>query len=232
MRALETWLVAQGVQLRPHAGVRSLVRAGEGFSLQTGDGQALEADGVIVSVPAQPAARLLASIDADVASGLDDLQYGSTATVFLAYRRADLAHPLDGVGFVVPRTPGTPIVASTWVSSKWAGRAPEGHALLRAFFGGAFGADALALGDEALASLAQRELRRLMGIDARPLWSRVFRFDRATAQMRVGHLGRMRTLRERLAQAAPGLRIAGGGYDGVGIPDCIRQGQEAARSLL
>ena len=132
----------------------------------------------------------------------------------------------------MPRPANRPILASTWVSSKWDGRAPEDQVLVRAFFGGPAGADVLARTDDELVSLARAELRALMDIDAEPTLARVYRFDRASAQMRVGHVARMRALRERLERVAPALRVAGGGYDGVGIPDCIRQGQEAIAALL
>jgi oxygen-dependent protoporphyrinogen oxidase len=195
-------------------------------------GAVVEADRVLLAVPGHVASGLAGALDAEAARALSSLSYGSTATVFLGYRRADLAHPLDGVGFVVPRAAGRPILASTWVSSKWEGRAPSGHVLLRAFFGGAWGEGVLAGRDDELVRLARTELRTLMSIDAEPRMTRVFRFDRASAQMRVGHLAKMRSLHERLGTAAPGLRVAGGGYDGVGIPDCIRQGQDAARALV
>ena len=117
-------------------------------------------------------------------------------------------------------------------SSKWRGRAPEGHVLLRAFFGGAAGEEILGSADDELVRVARSEIRALMGIDAEPRLTRVFRFARASAQMRVGHLPRMREVRERLASRAPGLLVAGGGYDGFGIPDCIRQGEDAARALV
>ncbi len=233
--ALAQRLVERGVVLRRHHAVRSLARTERGLALQIGDGERIEADGVVLAVPAQAASPLLASLSEEVAGALAQIEYGSTATVFLAYRLADLTHPLDGVGFVVPRSLGMPILASTWVSSKWAGRAPPGHALIRAFFGGAgwvHGQDALGRADDSLAQLAEAELKKLMGIQARPLWSRVFRFPRATAQMRVGHIARMRVAREQLARVAPTVRVAGGGYDGVGIPDCIRQGQEVGRALV
>jgi oxygen-dependent protoporphyrinogen oxidase len=104
--------------------------------------------------------------------------------------------------------------------------------LLRAFFGGARGEDVLVRDDEALVRLARDELEGVMGLDAEPVLSRVFRFARKSPQMRVGHLATMRALHDRLFQLAPGVRLAGGGYDGVGIPDCIRQGQEAGRALV
>jgi oxygen-dependent protoporphyrinogen oxidase len=123
---------------------------------------------------------------------------------------------------------GRSILAATWVSSKWRGRAPEGHALVRAFFG----EGVLAGTDEDLARLARSELEALMAIGAEPLWSRVFRFDRVSAQMRVGHLAAMRGIRAGLAERASGLYVAGGGYDGVGIPDCIRQGHDVAAVIV
>jgi protoporphyrinogen/coproporphyrinogen III oxidase len=174
----------------------------------------------------------LPAADGELASALGSIAYGTTATVFLGYRRGQVAHPLDGVGFVVPRVAGRPILAGTWVSSKWDGRAPEGSVLLRVFVGGPLGEELVARDDASLVRVAQGELRALMGIDAEPTLSRVFRFDRASAQMRVGHLARMRTIHARLARVTPGVRVAGGGYDGVGIPDCIRQGQDAGRAMV
>jgi oxygen-dependent protoporphyrinogen oxidase len=175
---------------------------------------------------------LLGDVDQESARLLGALRYASTSTVFLGYRRAEVRHPLDGVGFVVPRSIGRPILASTWVSSKWAGRAPEDHVLVRVFFGGASSEEVLSKSDEGLTRLARDELGALMGLDADPVLSRVFRFVGASAQMLVGHLAVMRTLRERLELVVPGLRVAGGGYDGIGIPDCIRQGQDAGRSFI
>jgi oxygen-dependent protoporphyrinogen oxidase len=94
------------------------------------------------------------------------------------------------------------------------------------------GTRALARDDRALTELARGELRSLMGLDAEPLFTRVFRFDAARAQMRVGHLATMRAVHKRLADAASGVRVAGEGYGGAGIPDCIRQGQEAGRAMV
>jgi oxygen-dependent protoporphyrinogen oxidase len=229
--ALVERLRAEGAGLREKAAVRALTR-GDSWVVELESGERLRADTVLLAVPAHVAARLVSTLDGDLMRMLASIPHGSSATVFLAYRRIDVSHPLDGVGFVVPRTLGRAVLASTWVSSKWSGRAPEGHVLLRAFFGGAGGDDMLARDDGALATLARAELRSLMGLDAEPLWSRVFRFPAARALMRVGHLTTMRTLHTSLARSAPGVRLAGEGYDGAGIPDCIRQGQEAGRALV
>jgi len=225
-------LGGEGVTLRSGAEARTVTRAERGWTVEIAGAPALSADSVLLAIPAHSAAPVLAALDDELGRGLRGLRYASTATVFLAFRRADVADPLDGVGFVVPRALGRPILAGTWVSSKWARRAPDGHVLVRGFFGGAWGEDVLSLGDEALTRLARDELRAVMHLEAEPLWSRVFRFDRASPQMCVGHVVTMRAIRERLAHAAPGVELAGGGYDGVGISDCIRQGQDAGRRAL
>ncbi|HEY8038288.1 MAG TPA: protoporphyrinogen oxidase [Polyangiaceae bacterium] len=231
-RALAERLRADGATLRTGAAVEALSRGDQEWSLTLGGGERLEADAVLLAVPGHVAARLAGALDAELARLFGTIRYGSTATVFLGYRRVDVAHPLDGVGFVVPRAAGRPILAGTWVSSKWEHRAPEGSVLLRVFLGGASGESVLGQDDPSLVRLARGELRALMGIDAEPTLARVFRFDHASAQMRVGHLATMRAIHQRLAAVAPGLGIAGGGYDGVGIPDCIRQGEEAGRALV
>jgi oxygen-dependent protoporphyrinogen oxidase len=233
VRALVDRLQGEGVTLRTGVRVSGLRPApGGGWSIAAGEGDSLRADAVLLAVPAHVATTLLRPLDAALGDDLASIPYGSTATVFLGYRAADLQHPLDGVGFVVPRSLGRPILAGTWVSSKWHDRAPEGSVLLRAFFGGAWGEGVLAQSDESLVGLARREIAALMGVRAEPALSRVFRFDRATAQMRVGHIATMQGIRRRLARAARGVLLAGGGYDGVGIPDCIRQGEEAAAALV
>ncbi|MGD0524277.1 MAG: protoporphyrinogen oxidase [Polyangiaceae bacterium] len=226
--ALVDRLREEGVSLRSGMPVEGLARAEHpegGWSVRLEGGERLEADAVLLAAPAYAAAKLVADVDAELARALASIAFGSSTTVFLGYRRSDVAHPLDGVGFVVPRTAGRAIMACTWISSKWEGRAPEGHVLLRVFVAGVDRDDA------SLVSAARAELATLMGIDAAPTMTRVFRFDHSSAQMRVGHLVTLRTIRRRLREAAPGLRVAGGGYDGVGIPDCIRQGEESGRAL-
>lgn len=234
--ALLNRLRAAGVELWSESPVLAIERSPEGephrWRVNVPNRQPLLADEVLLAIPAHAAAGVVAPLDVRAAAALEGIPFGSTATVFFAYRRQDIAHPLDAVGFVVPRQAGRPIAASTWVSSKWDGRAPEGHVLLRVFVGGAAGHAVLGHDDDALVRLSRGELKALMGLDAEPLWSKVFRLDRATAQMRVGHAARMRATRELLARSAPGIWLAGGGYDGVGIPDCIHQGREAGRGMV
>jgi oxygen-dependent protoporphyrinogen oxidase len=192
------------------------------------------ADHVVVAAPAHAAARALASLDDTLARELAEIRYASTATAFLALRRSDVAHPLDAVGFIVPRALSRPILAATWVSSKWESRAPGGHVLMRAFFGGAWGEDVLAKDDDALAAIALAELRRFMRIDGAPLFSKVFRFDRSNPQPLVGHGARLDRIRARLArhEHLAAVHVIGSGYDGVGIPDCVRQATRTADDIV
>lgn len=227
--ALVSSLGAAPVALRTGVAVRAVERVAAGWSLALDDGSRLDADAVVLAVPAPEASRLVRHLDPALAPALDAVAYGATATVFVGYRRAEVHHPLDGVGFVVPRSAGRRILAATWVSSKWEARAPDDHVLLRAFLSGD---EARAPSDATLVDVARAELRSLMALDADPVLARVFRFASGSAQMKVGHLARMRAAHEALARVAPGLRLAAGGLDGVGIPDCVRQGQEAARALL
>jgi oxygen-dependent protoporphyrinogen oxidase len=225
--ALVDHLKSRGAVLRAGTPATRLERVGPRYAVVLeGEAPAL-ADAVVVAVPAYAAARLLGpGVDRAVAAALSAIWYGTTATVFLSYRRGDIAHPLDGVGFVVPRSLGRPILAGTWISSKWAGRAPEGQALLRAFVGGPAAEELLRAEDDLLVSAVRAELRSWLGVDASPLVHRVFRFERARAQMRVGHLAAVRAIKTQLARVAPEVRIAGDGYEGAGIADCVRQGQE------
>jgi protoporphyrinogen/coproporphyrinogen III oxidase len=222
-------LEAASVALRSGVGVARLGRAGSRWSLDLDGGERLEADRVLICVSPPLAGALLGSIDAGVASDLGSVECGSATIAFLGYVRAEVAHPLDGVGFVVPRGPGRALLAATWVSSKWEGRAPAGHVLLRAFLAGpSIGS----MDDEGVIAMARAELRGVMGVDAKPVLALVRRFERASPLLRVGHLALVGRVRARLAAVAPGLDLAGGGYDGVGIPDCIRQGQQAVERLL
>jgi oxygen-dependent protoporphyrinogen oxidase len=200
------------------------------FAVELDDGETLFADHVVMAVPAHVAATTLRPFGERLTSLLSAMPYVSTAVVAMAFERADVAHPLDGTGYIVPRAPGRPALAATWVSSKWAGRAPDGQALLRVFLGGAGHDDVMAKDDRELERLARAELLRSMNVGAVPRWARVFRFDRASPQPLVGHPGRMRRTRALLGEQ-PGLYLVASGYDGVGIPDCVRQARAAARAI-
>ncbi|HEY2944550.1 MAG TPA: protoporphyrinogen oxidase [Vicinamibacteria bacterium] len=220
--------------LRPGTAVASLTRTGSAFSLRTADGGRDVATAVILAVPAPRASAMLAELDPDLAGLLSAIPFVSTAAVFLGYRRADVAHPLDGHGVMFPWTEGLRTNACTFFSSKFPGRAPEGHVLLRGFLGSTRDAQVLESTDADLVRIVREELAPLLGLRGEPVLVRVYRWPGGTPQMEVGHLGRMARVEARLA-ACPGLLLAGAGLRGVGLPDCIADGRAAAaaaRTLL
>jgi oxygen-dependent protoporphyrinogen oxidase len=153
--------------------------------------------------------------------------YASTATVALGYRAEQVHHPLSGTGFVVPRVERSPLMAATWVSSKWPARAPADHVLLRAFLGGGRDPRRLDRSDEELIGSAQRELAEILRIDGAPVITRLFRWTRQSPQYEVGHLERLAHIDARIA-SIPGLFVTGSGFRAIGIPDCIADGRETA----
>ncbi len=192
------------------------------------DAEELQADCVILAVPAHAASPLLRGIDAAAAAWCAEVPYVSTVSVALGWPHAAIAHPLRGSGFVVARRYNSlRITACTWVSSKWAGRAPAGFVLLRAFLGGAHDADAVDLSDDRLVEIAVKDLSPILGIGGAPALSRVTRWRRAGAQHNVGQIQRVAAIEGRLA-AHPGILVAGSGFKAVGIPDCVADAREAA----
>ncbi len=204
----------------------SLAHDGERWRVHAG-GQRFDADAVIVATPAFAAARLVAPLDAALARELDAIDYASSATVTLAFPAAGVADRLTGFGFVVPFAERRSLLACTFASRKYPGRAPAGHELLRAFVGGARRPELVELDDATLVTTVRAELRALLGIAADPVLVRVARYRRGMPQYAVGHLDRVAAIEARVA-ALPGLALAGAAYRGVGIPDCVRSGEAAA----
>jgi oxygen-dependent protoporphyrinogen oxidase len=187
----------------------------------------VHARSVILCVPAYAAANLLRGFDTTLASLCDGVPYASTATVAVGYRQDQIRHPMRGSGFVVPRVEHSPLLAATWVTSKWPGRAPAGHVLLRAFLGGGRDPHRLERSDGELIDTAREELTDIMGITGEPAIVRLFRWTRQSPQYEVGHLSRLATIERRVA-SIPGLFLAGSGFRAIGIPDCIADGRDTA----
>lgn len=222
---VEALSIALGSTVRLRADVRSIDRDASGrWSIAIADAAPLSADHVVLTGPAHGTATLVAAHDATIADALSSIPYGSAATVFLAYDRAQVPHALDATGYIVPASARRHALASTWVTSKWEDRAPAGKVLLRVFFGGAD----VDRDDGWLEAMAREELRLRIGIavDAEPALTHVARFRRGSPQPQVGHPARMERVRSRLANLG-GVHLLGSAYDGVGISDCVRQ----ARSL-
>ncbi len=195
-------------------------------------GQTRLADAVVLATPAFVAADLLEPHAPALAQTLRTIRYLSTATVSLAFRRAEVSHPLDGFGFVVPKSEDCRLMACTWVSTKFNHRAPADHVLLRVFVGGYKREGLVDLPDAELLSLVRAELRRTMGLTAEPVHHEIYHWRRANAQYDVGHLERVEAIERAAAAQLPGLYFTGSAFRGVGLPDCIHQGEETAARLL
>jgi oxygen-dependent protoporphyrinogen oxidase len=206
------------------------VRRDGGWKIGVANGAEIEADAVVLAAPAHQSARFVEGMDTALAEEMRGIPYASSATVSLAYRRDQIPNALDGFGFVVPLIEARSIVACTYSSVKYPGRAPEGHVLLRAFVGGAMQKHLFEQDDAAMAAGVRTELRELLGISSEPVLTRIHRHAQAMPQYRVGHLDRMARIDARLAEH-PGLTVAGNAFRGVGIPDCIHSGEMAAEAV-
>ena len=217
--------------IRYRSAVRSVQPHDTDWQIECQDGSRLRADGVILATPAFQTARMLRACDADLADQLSAIAYSSAATVSLAYRRQDIPHALNGFGFVVPRIENRSIIAGTFSSVKYPGRAPDGQVLLRAFVGGALQAELFELDDDEMERAVLQEFAALLGIEAAPLFTLIARYPNSMPQYLVGHLGRVAAIEQRVA-THPGLALAGNAYRGVGIADCVRSGEAAAQGVL
>lgn len=199
--------------------VRGIAQTVEGRRVRV-DGAWIEADHVILACGAPASAAMLSGTEAGALLGR--IPHSSATIVAMAFRRESIPHPMDAFGFLVPESERRHLMACTWVTSKFPSRAPEGTALLRAFLGGA-----RAESDEQLLRMCLEDLKRLMGVDAGPLFHRVYRWPDSLAQYGVGHREHVAAIRHRLAEL-PGVHVIGNAFDGVGIPDCIKLARSTA----
>ena len=165
-----------------------------------------------------------------LASKLDQIEFASSAIVASGHRLADIAHPLDAYGLVIPHQEGRQILAVSFTSRKYSGRAPEGRVILRTFVGGALQPEMMQLSDDEILTVVNTELEQILGVRGSADWMRVFRYTRAMPQYHVGHSDRVDAI-EREVQALNGLELAGNAYRGVGVPDVIHSGEEAAERV-
>ncbi len=229
---LERRLRGAGAKIRTGSAADLLRRREDGsYALTLRSGEIVRADGVICAVPAGEAARLLAG-EAPEAARLRGIDYVSVANIALAYRTEDLNVRFDRTGFLVPRKEGRLITACTWSSTKWRHVAPEGHTLLRTYIGRSGAQEWTNMNDAELIEAARRDLRELTGLNAEPQWTEVSRCLSAMPQYPVGHVEMLREVRAELDARLPGVLLCGAGYGGVGIPDCVASGEDAAATLF
>ncbi len=228
VEALVAALQEKNVDLRLNTRVVSLSHTDAWYAVLE-NGRSVQADAVLLATPAYISGSLLDSIDPSLASDLKSIPYASTATVSLAYHSRDLPRELDGYGYVIPRREGRRALACTWTSTKFPHRAPAEHVLLRVFIGRA-GQD-IPWNEKELLEIAMDELEQTLGIHAQPLIARVFMWENAMPQYNLGHPETLNRI-EAALERHPGLALAGNGYRGIGIPDCIHSGELAVRRIL
>jgi protoporphyrinogen/coproporphyrinogen III oxidase len=214
------------VAIRLGTAVTAVRQAARGWQVDVA-GETLSADALVMATPAHAAASLLMPVDATLGALLAGIEHVSTIVVSLAYDRARVPRALDASGYTVPRAEGRAVLACTWSSSKFPGRAPEGKALFRLFLGGATRPDVMRMSDAEVLAAARAELQEVLGVTAEPELVRIQRWERALPQPTLGHPARVAGIEEREA-ALPAFALAGNAYRGVGIPDCIRSGERAA----
>ena len=216
--------------LRTNTLIDSLHSEGGQWTIST-NGESERFDAVILAVPAHAAACLVQTLSSDLAEKLREIPYSSSVTVAMGFDQTRLASLPTGFGFLVPRSEGKHIMAVTFVHQKFSGRAPANMGLLRCFLSDTHNDQLLALNEDAIKKIVREELRQILGFDAEPLFTRIFKWKNAMAQYTVGYARRMEKI-QRLAAQLPSFALAGNAYYGIGIPDCIRSGQNAAQQVL
>ena len=219
-----------GAVLMEH-GVDEVRDADGGFETKLTTGETIASRAVIVALPIHASRDLLRGRFPNVAGTLDKIPTVSSAVVFHAYTRHDVEHPLDAYGFVVPKDEPNRLLAATFITSKFPGRAPEDQVLMRTFLGGLHDKEAMELSDDELIALSRSELARAIGPLGEPLFSKVVRWEQRTPQVQLGHRAILDELRDEL-EKTPGLYILGNGLNAVGIPDNIAEARATAKQAV
>ncbi|HEV3109280.1 MAG TPA: protoporphyrinogen oxidase [Candidatus Binataceae bacterium] len=221
-----------GGAIRLETGVQSLTAPAPHTKWRVAlrEGTVLEADGVICAARAGDAAGMVESFDGELGASLRRIEYSSAATVTLAYQESDFPQTPRSFGFVVPAAERRKIIAGSFSSVKFAGRAPDGCVLMRVFMGGVLQKEVMALGDDEMVATAREEITALLGVNAAPILTRVARWVDSMPQYAVGHLSLVAEIEQRAAKLE-GFALAGAAYRGVGVPDCVHSGEQAAEAV-
>ena len=218
--------------IRTNASVKAIEPKKNGYAVVLESGETLEADHVIIASAAYDTAGMVQGFDATLAEQLNRIEWSSSATVSIAFRKEDVKVPLNGFGFIVPKAEGRRINAATYSSIKWSYRAPDDHVLVRAFVGGGHHEELVHdLDDDGMVAMVKEEFDAVLGLTADAKFSRVYRWYKGMPKYTVGHLERIAQL-DRTLSVHPGLHLVGCSYKGIGIGDCVHEAQVAAEKIL
>ena len=221
-------------QIQTGTAVVSLYRTGRGiWKAQLSNGSNIEGDAVIIATEAWAAEPLVRPHAHAIADALVKIPTSSSATISMAFLENEVGFDLNVFGVLCPNAEGHALMAATFSSTKWPGRAPAGKALLRGFVGGPHNQELVNRSDEELMQIVLGEFRDILGLNpkVKPLFSRIFRWHSGMPQYTLGHLQRVELI-ERDSAGIPGLALAGGCYRGVGVPNCIESGEKAVSKIL
>ena len=210
--------------------VVSVVKRDSRYRLTFGDGSTADFDAVVLATPSYVTKDILKSADEELCGRLSAIEWSSSATISLAFRKDDIKKSLPGFGFIVPRVENRRINACTWSSVKWSHRAPEDTLLIRSFVGGGHHEELVSLGDDELLGIVLEELGEIAGIKAEPIFSKVYRWFKGMPKYTVGHLERIAAIDEKLKEHK-GLFLIGCSYRGIGMGDCVKSGFDAAAAI-
>lgn len=218
------------ITIKLNSKVERFEKTEQGYTVQLQDGEQLQAQAVIVTTPAFVSDKLLSPhINSEA---LANIRYVSVANVVMAFDKSNFGVDFDGSGFLVPRSEGLHITACTWTSNKWLHSSPEDKVLLRCYVGHSEDQLSVKLDDESLIAAVREDIRRSVGLTAEPLFTEITRLDHSMPQYPIGHVDAIRDMRIELSEKLPGVWVTGAAFDGVGLPDCIRQGKAGARIML
>ena len=218
-------------RMRTGVAVSAIERDGERWVVTLEDGERIEGDGVVVATECWAAAPLMRSVDTAIADALEGIESSSSATISLAFKEDEVGIDMDAFGLLCPVIEKRKMMAATFSSTKWPGRAPTGRVLMRGFVGGPHNQAIMEESDERLVEIVLSEMRDILGVKGDPLFSRVYRWHLGMPQYTIGHLDRVETMESR-AREIPGLWLGGGSYRGVGIPNCIEGGEAGVSKIL
>ena len=239
MEQLVDWIVESldSTELRLSCRVEDIRKTGSSWSIETRSGtdgpkrsESLEADAIVVATSARIAGKLLDEVDGELAQQLGTISAASSAIVVMGMDRDQIVRPFDGYGIIVPSVLGRKVIATSFSSNKFAGRAPAGKLLTRTFIGGALQPELTELSDGALVKIAIDELKSTVGFSGQPELSRVYRWRNCMPQYHLGHVERVKSIQQ-MTKRHRGLELAGNSYRGVGIPACVQSGSEAIKRL-